>query len=37
MRGLCHGCLTSNIEITITEGKILCADCTGENRTAEKG
>lgn len=37
MRGLCHGCLTSNIEITITDGKILCADCTGENRTAEKG
>ncbi|MXX21286.1 MAG: hypothetical protein F4W68_00640 [Cenarchaeum sp. SB0661_bin_35] len=28
MRGLCHTCLTSNVEIAVTGGKILCAKCS---------
>lgn len=27
MRGLCHGCLTSNTEISVLDGKMLCAEC----------
>lgn len=28
MRGLCHGCLTSNVEVSIVCGKILCDKCS---------
>jgi len=27
MRGLCHSCLTSNIELVIIKNKILCKSC----------
>ncbi len=27
MRGLCHSCLTSNVELVVEKGKILCKDC----------
>ena len=37
MRGLCHGCFTSNIEIFVANGSILCADCldTAKNKELE--
>lgn len=31
MRGLCHGCLTSNVEVSIVCGKILCDKCSSIN------
>lgn len=37
MRGLCHGCFTSNAEITVANGGILCADCTDTDRDSERG
>ncbi len=27
MIGLCHSCLTSNVELTRKNGKLLCDDC----------
>ena len=27
MRGLCHGCYTSGVEIISEKGTILCKDC----------
>ncbi len=27
MIGLCHSCLTSNVELTRKNNKLLCADC----------
>ncbi len=27
MKGLCHSCLTSNVELVMVKGKILCTDC----------
>ena len=35
MRGLCHGCFTSNIEITVANGSILCADCVDADKNKE--
>ncbi len=25
--GLCHFCLRSNVRLTVSRGRILCADC----------
>ena len=27
MRGLCHNCLTSGVEILIEKGQIICLKC----------
>jgi len=27
MKGLCHSCLTSNIELQIHRNRIVCSDC----------
>jgi len=27
MKGLCHSCLTSNVELNIHKNRICCADC----------
>jgi len=27
MKGLCHSCLTSDVELVIAKGKILCTAC----------
>jgi len=34
MRGLCHICLTSNVELVVKKGKILCNEC--HNKLKEK-
>ena len=31
MKGLCHICLKSNIEIIIKHGNMICKDCIKEN------
>ena len=36
MRGLCHGCLTSNTEISVIDGSILCAECADTDRGSKK-
>ena len=37
MMGLCHGCFTSNTEISVVNGSILCADCADTNRNSKRG
>lgn len=32
MKGLCHECLTSNIEISVIDGAMLCNDCAASTR-----
>jgi len=27
VKGLCHSCMTSDVELVIDKGKILCTDC----------
>ena len=27
MRGLCHSCFNSGVEVVISKGKILCQSC----------
>ncbi len=27
MKGLCHKCMTSNIEVIVSKGEIFCHDC----------
>jgi hypothetical protein len=27
MRGLCHICMVANVDVIITDGKILCQQC----------
>ena len=27
MKGLCHSCLTSDVELVISKGKIICSVC----------
>ncbi len=34
MKGLCHSCLTSNVELVLVKGKILCVQC--HEQTKEK-
>lgn len=36
MKGLCHGCFTSNIEIVVAQGSILCADCLDTSKNKER-
>jgi len=31
MKGLCHACLKSNIDVEIIHGKITCQDCQQKN------
>jgi hypothetical protein len=33
MRGLCHVCLVSNVELVIDRGKILCKSCLKKQKT----
>ena len=33
MRGLCHVCLTSNAELTVEKGQILCLECLHKQRS----
>lgn len=30
MKGLCHSCLTPNVELVTEKGQILCFDCFGK-------
>ena len=30
MKGLCHSCLTNNVELIIDRGLILCQECFGK-------
>ena len=30
MRGLCHVCHTSNVEVTILDGVVICKKCRNE-------
>jgi hypothetical protein len=27
MRGLCHTCLSSGVEVVVIKGEIMCQDC----------
>jgi hypothetical protein len=31
LKGLCHVCFRSGIELIILKGKILCSDCLNQN------
>ena len=31
LKGLCHGCFRSGVELVILKGKILCSDCFNED------
>ncbi len=33
MKGLCHACLTSDVELIKDKGQILCQDCFGRRYT----
>ena len=33
MRGLCHVCLSSNVEVIIEKGQILCIACLEKKRS----
>ena len=37
MRGLCHSCLSSNTEISVVNGSIICAECADTTKTSEQG
>ena len=37
MRGLCHSCLASNVELSVVRGRILCAGCTPDGEQAAAG
>ena len=30
MRGLCHNCFRSGVELVVEKGTILCEDCSGK-------
>lgn len=30
MKGLCHICNSSNVEVTVEEGIVTCKDCLGK-------
>ena len=34
MRGLCHSCLASNVELSVVRGRILCAGCAPDGEPA---
>ena len=36
MKGLCHVCLASNVEITLKGNLTLCTDCSSRVNTLEK-
>jgi len=33
MQGLCHTCLTSNVELVIDKGQIMCHSCFEKKQT----
>jgi len=33
MQGLCHACLTSNVELVIDKGQIICRSCFEKKQT----
>lgn len=35
MRGLCHSCLSSNTEISVVNGSIICAECADTAKSSE--
>lgn len=35
MRGLCHICLSSNTEISVVNGNIICAECADTAKRSE--
>ena len=36
MKGLCHSCLTSNSEISVVGGKILCVKCANASEKSSE-
>jgi len=31
LKGLCHGCFRSGVELLVLKGRILCSDCFNQD------